>query len=152
MSTSTYTASSTDSSFDVKSTANAGLTFQVGANEGDIMTLHIDKMDSSYLGLSSASVATQGAAENAVAAIDSAINLVSAQRAMLGAVENRLANKIDNLTASSTNLTSAESQIRDVDMAKEMTEFTNANILSQAATAMLAQANSLPQQVLSLLK
>ena len=83
---------------------------------------------------------------------DNAINKVSSQRAYLGAIQNRLEYKINNLETSTENLTSAESQIRDVDMAKEMTQFTNANILQQAATAMLAQANSLPQNVLSLIR
>jgi flagellin len=151
-SSTTDLSASTTSTFDVESTKNAGLTFQVGANEGDTMTINIDKMDSNYLGVSSASVATQTEAAAAITSVDSAINQVSQQRATLGAIENRLTYKIDNLTTSSTNLTSAESQIRDVDMAKEMTAFTNANILSQASTAMLAQANSLPQNVLSLLK
>lgn len=145
-------SASTSSTFDVESTANAGLTFQVGANEGDSMTINIEKMDANYLGVASASVATKDQAAAAIKDVDSAINQVSAQRATLGAVQNRLQYKIDNLNTSSTNLTSAESQIRDVDMAKEMTDFTNANILSQAATAMLAQANSLPQSVLSLIK
>lgn len=145
-------AVSTASSFSVESTANAGLTFQVGANEGDTMVINVEKMDANYLGVSSASVATRTAAAAAIKTVDSALNQVSAQRATLGAVQNRLEYKIDNLSTSSANLTSAESQIRNVDMAKEMTEFTNANILSQAATAMLAQANSLPQSVLSLIK
>lgn len=139
-------------SFTVADKSNAGLTFQVGANAGDTMTINIDKMDSSTLGINSAKVSTQQAASAAIASVDSAINTVSGQRAYLGAIQNRLDYKIDNLNTSSENLTSAESQIRDVDMAKEMTTFTNANILQQAATAMLAQANSLPQNVLSLLK
>jgi flagellin len=142
---------STKSDFAVESSANAGLTFQVGANEGDMMTINIERLDANYLGIASASVATQDAAEASIKAVDRAINQVSAQRAYLGAVQNRLEDKINNLNTSSENLTSAESQIRDVDMAKEMTTFTNANILSQASTAMLAQANSLPQSVLSLI-
>jgi flagellin len=141
----------TTSKFSVEEKANAGLTFQVGANEGDEMTIFIDKMDSSYLGVASSSVGTREAASAAIGAVDRAINQVSSQRAYLGAIQNRLDHKIANLNTSAENLTSAESQIRDVDMAKEMTEFTNANILAQAATAMLAQANSLPQGVLSLL-
>jgi flagellin len=153
----TFSASTTDlsastaSSFSVEETANKGLTFQVGANEGDDMTIYIDKMDANYLGVASASVATQSAASSSISNVDAAINQVSSQRAYLGAIQNRLDHKIANLDTSTENLTSAESQIRDVDMAKEMTNFTNANILQQAATAMLAQANSLPQNVLSLL-
>jgi flagellin len=144
-------SATTASSFSVEEKANAGLTFQVGANEGDEMTIFIDKMDSSYLGVASSSVGTREAASAAIGAVDRAINQVSSQRAYLGAIQNRLDHKIANLNTSAENLTSAESQIRDVDMAKEMTNFTNANILAQAATAMLAQANSLPQGVLSLL-
>ena len=141
-----------DSTFSVTKTANKGLTFQVGANEGDEMTINIDKMDSQTLGVSSAKVDTQKAASAAIKTVNTAINSVSSQRAYLGAIENRLNYKINNLGTSSENLTSAESEIRDVDMASEMTKFTNANILSKAATAMLAQANSLPQNVLSLLQ
>jgi flagellin len=142
---------STDSSFSVEASKNDGLTFQVGANQGDDMVINIDKMDANYLGVASSSVATRTVASSAIKAVDQAINQVSAQRAYLGAVQNRLDHKIANLNTSAENLTSAESQIRDVDMAKEMTNFTNANILNQAATAMLAQANSLPQSVLSLI-
>jgi len=139
------------STFDVVNKAGAGLTFQVGANEGDELTINIDKMDANYLGVASAKVTTQKAASAAISAVDKAINRVSSQRAYLGAIQNRLEYKINNLKISTENLTSAESQIRDVDMAKEMTNFTNANILQQAATAMLAQANALPQNVLSLI-
>jgi len=84
--------------------------------------------------------------------IDAAINKVSEQRANLGAVQNRLEHTINNLGTSSENLTAAESRIRDVDMAKEMMTFTKNNILQQAATAMLAQANAQPQTVLQLLR
>lgn len=140
------------STFNVEDKAGAGLTFQVGANEGDDLVINIDKMDSNYLGVSSAKVDTQENASKSITSVDSAINQVSSERAYLGAIQNRLDYKISNLNTSSQNLTSAESEIRDVDMAEEMTNFTNANILSQASTAMLAQANSLPQNVLSLLK
>ena len=146
-----YTFGDVPSKFDVVNKAGAGLTFQVGANEGDELTINIDKMDSNYLGVASAKVTTQEAASSAISAVDNAINRVSSQRAYLGAIQNRLEYKINNLEISTENLTSAESQIRDVDMAKEMTNFTNANILQQAATAMLAQANALPQNVLSLI-
>lgn len=139
------------SSFTVSEAANAGLTFQVGANENDELSVNLNRVDAEYLGVNSAKVTTQEAASAAVTAVDDAINNVSSQRAYLGAIQNRLDYKISNLDTSSENLTAAESQIRDVDMAKEMTNFTNANILQQAATAMLAQANSLPQNVLSLI-
>lgn len=96
-------------------------------------------------------VDTQDAADHAVTAIDSAINTVSSQRSELGALQNRLEHTISNLGTSSENLQAAESRIRDLDMAAEMMGFTKSNILNQAATAMLAQANMAPQNVLQLL-
>lgn len=97
-------------------------------------------------------VSTQTAADAAITTIQSAIETVSAERSKLGAVQNRLEHTINNLGASAENLTAAESRIRDVDMAKEMMEFTKNNILTQAAQAMLAQANQQPQGVLQLLR
>jgi flagellin len=91
-------------------------------------------------------------ASGALATIDAAIETVSTQRSTLGAAQNRLDHTINNLTATSENLSAAESRIRDVDMAEEMMEFTKNNILSQAATAMLAQANQMPNSVLQLLQ
>ena len=88
----------------------------------------------------------------AISVIDDAINKVSAERSNLGAVQNRLEHTINNLGTSSQNITSAEANIRDVDMAKEMTNFQKNNILQQAAQAMLAQANQQPQGVLQLLR
>jgi flagellin len=91
-------------------------------------------------------------AATAVTKIQQAIETVSAERAKLGAYQNRLEHTINNLEVAAENLTAAESRIRDVDMAKEMMEFTKQTILQQAATAMLAQANQLPQAVLQLLR
>ena len=96
-------------------------------------------------------VSTQAAADKAITVINRAIETVSAERSKLGAMQNRLEHTINNLDASAENLQAAESRIRDVDMAKEMMEFTKQNILTQAATAMLAQANMAPQSVLQLL-
>ncbi len=96
-------------------------------------------------------VSTQAAADEAITVINKAIETVSAERSKLGAMQNRLEHTINNLDASAENLQAAESRIRDVDMAKEMMEFTKQNILTQAATAMLAQANASPQTVLKLL-
>jgi flagellin len=90
-------------------------------------------------------------ARNAINAMTSAINMLSSNRAQLGAIQNRLEFKIQNLDNSAENLAAAESRIRDVDMAKMMTDFTKNNILFQASTAMLAQANTIPQGVLQLL-
>ena len=139
------------STIEVASTSNDGLTIQVGANSGDELSINIDNASAEYLGVKGLDVSTQETAAAAIDKVNDAINNVSSQRAYLGAIQNRLDYKISNLETSSQNLTSAESSIRDVDMAKEMTKFTNANILSQASTAMLAQANSLPQNVLSLI-
>jgi len=155
--------------------ANAELTFQIGANENQSMGLKVSDMRAAALGIvgtgskftSSAGVTdgtnstvTENAldvsdaknAANAITVIDNAINTVSTERAKLGANQNRLEHTIANLGTSSENLTSAESRIRDVDMAKEMSTFSKNNILSQAAQAMLAQANQQPQQVLQLLR
>ena len=98
------------------------------------------------------SISTQSDASNAITALDTAINTVSAERAKMGAVQNRLEHTINNLSTSAENLTAAESRIRDVDMAKEMMEMTKNNILQQAAQSMLAQANQTPQNVLQLLR
>jgi flagellin len=92
------------------------------------------------------------AANAAISTIQNAIEKVSSQRSKLGAYQNRLEHTINNLGTSSENLTAAESRIRDVDMASEMSEYSKDNILSQAAQAMLAQANQQPQQVLQLLR
>ncbi|MBS3984564.1 MAG: flagellin [Selenomonadales bacterium] len=97
-------------------------------------------------------VSTASRATAAITVMDNAMTLVSAERSRLGAFQNRLEHTINNLGTSAENLTAAESRVRDVDMAKEMMEFTKNNILSQAAQAMLAQANQLPQGVLQLLR
>jgi len=100
---------------------------------------------------SSVDVTTQTAANDAIATIQTALNAVSTERSKLGAVQNRLEHTINNLSVAAENLTAAESRIRDVDMAKEMMEFTKNQILIQAGTAMLANANVRPQSVLQLL-
>lgn len=152
------------------------LYFQVGANEHQAMTLDMNDMRSVALGLSSKAGGDAFTADKAVTdgtsntsvehaldvsdhkkaaaaatIINNAIETVSAERSKLGAIQNRLEHTIKNLDTSAENLTAAESRVRDVDMAKEMMEFTKQNILTQAATAMLAQANMAPQTVLKLL-
>ena len=109
-------------------------------------------MDASSLGVKNLTVTSQTAAEVAISVIDTATSMVSAARGKMGAEENRLEHTINNLTTSSENITSAESRIRDVDMAAEMAEYTKLSVINQAATAMLAQANQQPQQVLQLLQ
>mgnify|MGYP001008460885 CR=1 FL=1 len=134
--------------------ASKGLTFQIGANGSDDqqVSLVVGDMSSTGLNVNNISVATQNGANAAIAAIDDAINTVSGTRADLGALQNRLEHTVNNLGVTNENLTAAESRIRDVDMAKEMMEYTKNNILSQAAQAMLAQANQQPQGVLQLLQ
>jgi flagellin len=135
--------------------ASSALIFQIGANQIQQLNLTIATMDAGALGVSSISVGSFTTAtdvNSAISSIDAAINKVSTERSKLGAVQNRLEHTIKNLDNAAENLTAAESRIRDVDMAKEMMEFTKMNILSQAAQAMLAQANMQPQAVLQLLR
>ena len=140
-----------------KATAKpATFTFQIGANSGQTLAVTIGKMDGSNLLQTSAdkfSIKDDGSnAGDMINRIDTAIQSVSDQRAGLGAVQNRLEHTINNLTATNENLSDANSRIRDVDMAEEMMTFTKSNILSQAATSMLAQANAMPNSVLNLLQ
>jgi len=125
--------------------------FHIGANKGQAIKLDIADMQATALGVNDVKIDTQTDADGAIETIDTAIGKVSSERAKLGANQNRLEHTINNLGTSAENLTAAESRIRDVDMAKEMMEFTKQNILSQAAQAMLAQANQQPQGVLQLL-
>ena len=149
----------------------ATLTFQIGANKAQKLDVNIEAMSSDKIGatqpdgtlvtgqaVSNIDVTQFAAAtptltfDQQLDIVDGAIKQVSNQRSKLGAVQNRLEHTINNLGASGENLTAAESRIRDVDMAKEMSEFTKNNILSQASQAMLAQANQQPQNVLQLLR
>ena len=131
--------------------SDKALVFHIGANEGQNIELEINAMTASGLGVSGVDISSQSGADKAITTIQSAIDKVSSERAKLGAYQNRLEHTINNLGTASENLSAAESRIRDVDMAKEMMEFTKMNILQQAATAMLAQANMQPQMVLQLL-
>lgn len=173
----TITKSITYTSGDTSTIAKEGVVFQIGANgtADQRVELNIDDMSSANLGvytnktdamgnktsemalekgksIKDISVSTRSTANNAIDVIDSAINQVSGTRADLGALQNRMEHTINSLGVASENLTAAESRIRDVDMAKEMMAFTKNQILSQASQAMLAQANTLPQGVLQLLK
>lgn len=137
-----------------KAGPNGGMTLQIGANEGQIMNFGIGNMSAAALGVDGGNVniSTQAGAQKATTTIDNAIKLVSAQRSKLGAVQNRLEHTISNLDNTSENLQSAESGIRDIDMATEMVTYSKNNILQQAAQSMLAQANQSTQGVLSLLQ
>ena len=127
-------------------------TFQVGANSNQTISISIGDMRAEALGVKAVDLTTAEGSQKATATIQAAIEKVSTERAGLGAVQNRLEYTISNLDNTTENLTSAESTLRDVDMAKEMMTFSKNNILNQAAQAMLAQANQQPQNVLSLLR
>jgi flagellin len=131
----------------------SGKNLQVGAESGQYIGISITAMSSKGLGVSVTTVSGAGNtnAEAAISTIKKALAKVSSQRADLGAVQNRLEHTIKNLDNVVENTTAAESQIRDTDMATEMVAFSNANILAQAGTSMLAQANQSNQSVLSIL-
>ena len=143
-----------DESFGIKAD------FKIGANtySEDILSLGISDMSSTGLNVANngkkftIDISTSKAANDALDAVDFALDTVAAQRGTLGAIQNRMEYAISNLRATEENLTAAESRIRDVDMSAEMVKFTKNNILNQSAMAMLAQANQLPQQVLNLLQ
>lgn len=137
-----------------KTAANGGMTLQIGANEGQTMTFAIGDMSATSLGVAGNKVnlSTQDAAKKATTTIDAAIKKVSSQRSQLGAVQNRLEHTISNLDTAAENTQTAESNIRDTDMADTMVEFSKNNILAQAGQSMLAQANQSNQGVLSLLQ
>ena len=134
--------------------STGGMRLQIGANEGQTLSFNIGDMSATALGVSGQNVRVdeQDRASEAITTIDKAIEIVSKQRAALGAVQNRLEHTIANLDTSAENLQTAESRIRDVDMAAEMVEYSKNNILSQASQSMLAQANQATQGVLSLLQ
>lgn len=131
---------------------NNALAFQIGPNTNQNVMIDVAELSTVRLGIEGLKVTSQKAANNAIHQLDQAIEKVSSIRAKLGATQNRLEHTINNVQVTRENLTSAESRIRDADMALEMTTFTKNNILVQSAQAMLAQANQLPQGVLQLLK
>lgn len=131
--------------------------FQVGPQAGDSITVAFSGVDVNALGLTAAldnfnTSQTVTNAQALVTALDSAVNTVSTKRGQFGAVQNRLEHTVASLGVAQENMSAAESRIRDVDMAQEMVQFTRSQILLQAGTAMLAQANAAPQVVLQLLR
>ena len=134
------------------------LGFQVGANAAQLITMNIKSVKTTDLGIStvasgiSLATATAGSISALIKTADDGIKKVIDERAKLGAIQNRLEYTMNSLKISSENLSASESRIRDTDMAKEMMNLTRANILQQAATSMLAQANQAPQSVLQLLQ
>lgn len=130
----------------------ASISFQVGNKSGQVIKVTNKKMTASALSIATLNMASAGSASKSLDKIEKAINTVSEHRATLGAVQNRLEHTVSSTDNTSENLQAAESRIRDTDMAKEMMEYTKSNILTQAAQSMLAQANSAPNSVLSLLQ
>lgn len=128
------------------------MNLQVGAQSGQVITISISKMNASSIGVSGLKVTDNSVAGNAMKKIQEAITSVSTQRSSLGAIQNRLEHTINNLNTTSENTSSAESRIRDTDMASEMVEYSKNNILQQAGQSMLAQANQQTQGILSLLQ
>ena len=132
--------------------ASATLTFQVGNSSDTTFTVNIVDTTVTGLGIGSASIASAGVASTALGLIDSALDTVNGQRAQLGATMNRLTYTADNLSNVSANLAASRSNIMDTDYATASSQLSKTQIIQQAATAMLAQANQQPQAVLSLLK
>ena len=124
--------------------------FQIGANANQTITLNGEKFDCAALSLTG-DISTAANAQTMIDTCDNALKSITTYRATLGALQNRLEYTASNLQVSSENLSSARSRIEDADMAKEMMNFTSANILQQAATSMLAQGNQAPNSVLQLL-
>jgi len=131
--------------------ADSSLIFHIGANAKQDMNASIGRIDTTGLNLDSLLLIDNSTANDAIARLDKAISQVSDQRAILGALQNRLEHTIANVGVARENIAAAESRIRDVDMAEEMMSFTRNQILLQAGVAMLAQANAIPQIVLQLL-
>lgn len=125
---------------------------QIGANENQTMVVRIPKVDPVSLGIDSVNICTEEGAQKAITTLNDANTKVTAIRAKLGAYQNRLEHSISNLDTTSENMTEALSRIEDVDMAKEMATYTQKNVLAQAGTSMLAQANQRPQTILTLLQ
>lgn len=125
---------------------------QVGANEGQQMDIRIPKVSLVNMGISSIDLSTEEGARDTITRTDGAIKFISSVRSRLGAYQNRLEHTINSLDITEENMTSAYSRIMDTDMAEEMTEYTNMQVLAQASTSMLAQANERPSQVLQLLQ
>ncbi len=128
------------------------MTLQIGANEGQTMEIRIPRVDTTTLDINEANIATQKGAMSAITLFENAVQEVSTVRAKLGAYQNRLDHAINSLDVSAENLTESLSRIADTDMAGEMATFTQYQVLTQAATSMLAQANERPQNILNLLQ
>ena len=136
----------------IDATGIGAMRLQIGANEGQILAVEIPAISLQNMEIANIDVSTQEGAADAIERVDSAIKYVSSIRGRLGAYQNRLESSINSLDITSENMTAAYSRIMDVDMAEEMTNYTTDQVLTQAGTSMLAQANERPSQVLQLLQ
>ena len=146
------TADAANGNFEIDVTDIGSLTIQIGANEYQTMDVRIDEISAYTLYLDSVDIAIENGADRAMGTLDDAIAKVSAARSRIGAFQNRLEYAEKSLSSSVENITAAYSGLLDTDMAEEMTEYTQQNILNQAAISVLSQANELPQQILSMLQ
>lgn len=137
---------------EVDLTGIGAMTLQIGANEGQVIDIRIPQLSLLNLGIDKTDVSTYDGSLRAITETDTAIAYVSEMRSRLGAYQNRLGHTQNNLQTSEENVTAAYSRIMDTDMAKEMTQYSNLQVVTQAATSILAQANERPSQVLQLLQ
>ena len=139
-------------SLDIEVTDVGPMRLQIGANEGQVLAVEIPPVSLRNMGIENIDVSTQEGAKSALSKMDGAISFVSHVRGKLGAYQNRLESTMNSLDVSEENMTAAYSRLMDVDMAEEMTQYTTNQVLTQAGTSMLAQANERPSQVLQLLQ
>lgn len=145
-------AAGTEGPINLEITDVGPMRIQIGANEGQIIALEIPPVSLRNMGIENINVGTQAGAQDALGRMDGAIGFVSRIRGKLGAYQNRLESTVNTLDVSSESMTAAYSRIMDADMAEEMTQYTTNQVLTQAGTSMLAQANERPSQVLQLLQ
>ena len=136
----------------IDATGIGAMRLQIGANETQILAVDIPTISLQNMGIEEIDVSTQEGAGDAIYRLDGAIKYVSKVRGRLGAYQNRLESSVNSLDVTSENMTAAYSRIMDVDMAEEMTYYTTYQVMTQAGTSMLAQANERPSQVLQLLQ
>lgn len=146
----TFAGAGTEMEIDL--TGIGAMRFQIGANEGQVLPIRIPTISLKHMGIDTLDVSTEENATKAIAQISEANDYIAAVRSRIGAYQNRLEHAQTSLEASSESVTSAYSSIMDVNMATEMTEYTKLQVLTQAGTSMLAQANERPQQILQLLQ
>lgn len=136
----------------IEATGIGAMRLQIGANEGQVLEINIPDMSLRNMGIENLDVTTVEGARKGISSLDGALQFVSKVRGRLGAFQNRLESTVNSLDITDENMTAAYSRIMDVDMAEEMTDYTTNQVLTQAGTSMLAQANERPSQVLQLLQ